>query len=317
MAKMIDVLEAKNLLLEAQRLVVAGHINPDGDTLGSSLALIAGLRQLGKKVTFLVDDQIGSIYSFLPGIADCAKSAEALTADLLVVVDASSLDRIGGIANCVKAPIINIDHHISNTGFADYLWLDADATAVGEMMFELLQVLQVKMDKDIGTCLYAAIATDCGFFKYSNTSAKAMRAAAELLELGVEPNVVSDCLEMKSRDNLALLTKVLSTLTFLDDGTISYIEIPYGEYNKDIDTDSFMQYPRYVEGVEVALMFKGTAAAATRVSMRSRNIDVSKIALALGGGGHKRAAGCTVNDELAKAKEIVLAKVRQEMEAMP
>jgi len=142
-----------------------------------------------------------------------------------------------------------------------------------------------------------------------------MRAAAELLELGVEPNLVSDFIEMKPRKNIELLCKVLNTLTFFDDGRIGIIEINQEDYNKDIDTDSFISYPRYVEGVEVAVMFKAVEPEKTRVSMRSRWIDVSKIALSFNGGGHIKAAGCTIEANLTEAKKQLVTKIIEEMRA--
>jgi bifunctional oligoribonuclease and PAP phosphatase NrnA len=315
MSKKVTLHEALDIFKKAHSLILVSHVSPDGDTLGSTLALAEGLKQTGKKVTIMVDDEIASTYSFMPGVGEYVHPQKGRTyeTDLLVIVDASSLDRVGIIAECVKAPILNIDHHVSNTKFADYLWLDDSAAATGEMMFALLKEMQIEITLAMSICLYVAIATDCGFFKYSNTTAASMRAAAELLERGVEPNVVSDFLEMKSHANIELLCKVLNTLTFAENGRIGIIEIRHEDYNKDIDTDSFISYPRYVVGVEVAVMFKAVEPGKTRVSMRSRWIDVSKIALAFNGGGHKKAAGCTIDAELGEAKKQLLVKIHEEM----
>ena len=317
MSKRVDLPEVLSILKNAQSLILVSHVSPDGDTLGSTLALAEGLRQTGKKVTVMVDDDISSTYNFMPGIGEYIRPVKGqnYAADLLVIMDASSLDRIGIVEECVKAPILNIDHHISNTGFADYLWLDDKATATGQMMFTLLKEMQVDITLAMAICLYVAISTDCGNFKYSNTTAASMRAAAELLELGVEPNVVSDFLEMKPRKNLELLRKVLNSLTFFNEGRISTIEINHEDYNKDVDTDNFISYPRYVEGVEVAVMFKAVELNKTRVSMRSRWIDVSTIALSFDGGGHMKASGCTVEADLEEAKLQVVAKIQEEMRA--
>ena len=317
MSKRVALPEVLSILKNAQSLILVSHVSPDGDTLGSTLALAEGLRQTGKKVTVMVDDDISSTYNFMPGIGEYIRPVKGqnYAADLLVIMDASSLDRIGIVEECVKAPILNIDHHISNTGFADYLWLDDKATATGQMMFTLLKEMQVDITLAMAICLYVAISTDCGNFKYSNTTAASMRAAAELLELGVEPNVVSDFLEMKPRKNLELLRKVLNSLTFFNEGRISTIEINHEDYNKDVDTDNFISYPRYVEGVEVAVMFKAVELNKTRVSMRSRWIDVSKIALSFDGGGHMKASGCTVEADLEEAKLQVVDKIQEEMRA--
>ena len=316
MSKKVDIRDALKLLQKAESLILVSHISPDGDTLGSTLALAEGLRQTGKKVSVMVDDEIATTYNFMPGIKEYIRptNKDHFEPDLFVVIDSSSLDRTGVVAECVKAPILNIDHHISNNEFADFLWLDAKATATGEMIFDLLKEMQVSISLSMAICLYTAIVTDCGFFKYSNTTPKAMRAAAELLTFGVEPNVVSDFLEMKSRENLALLSKVLNTLSYAAKGKIAYIEIKHEDYNKDIDTDSFIQYPRYINGVEVAIMFKAIKTTETRISMRSRWIDVSKIAKKFDGGGHAKASGCTINGDIEQAKAILIKCIEEEME---
>lgn len=166
------------------------------------------------------------------------------------------------------------------------MYLDTVAAATGEIMYELIKVLGTEIDVEMAICLYTALYTDCGSFKYSNTMPKTMRIAAELLELGVKPNEISDSMEIKPRSNIEMLTRVLETLTFDADGKIAYISISNEMYDKDVDTDTFISYPRYIEGVEVAIMFKAVENALTRVSMRSRNLDVSGIAIAFGGGGH-------------------------------
>ena len=304
------------LLTQANTIVLTSHIGPDGDTLGSTLALKAALEQMGKKVLVMVDDKISSTYSFMPGIDSyiSPKAEDKYKADLLVIIDASSLDRAGIIPSCVDAPILlNIDHHISNTHYAQYLWLNAKAAATGEMILALLQQLPVTITKEIAICLYVAIATDCGYFKYSNTTPATMRAAADLLEKGIEPNVISDALELKSKATINLLKIVLNTITYYGDGKIATIEITPENYDKDVDTDSFIYYPRYIEGVDVAILFKAVEPNVTRISMRSRCLDVSAIALSFNGGGHKKAAGCTLNLPLAEAKAKLLAAIEKEL----
>lgn len=318
MSKEIQVAEAGKILQEANSLILASHVSPDGDTLGSTLALAEALTQLGKKVKIMVDDKIAATYNFLPGIADYQIPAENVKyqADLLVVVDASSFDRIGTLSTCVEAAhLLNIDHHISNTKYAEYLWLDAKAAATGEMIYALIKTLPVKLTLTMATNLYVAIATDCGYFKYSNTTPSTMRIAAELLEVGIKPNEVSDCLEVKALSTINLLKVVLNTLSFYAEGKIATIEISNAYYDKEIDTDSFIYYPRYIEGVDVAICFKAVEPLVTRISMRSKETDVSKIALQFQGGGHKRAAGCTINAALPEAKKQLLAVLEKEMQS--
>ena len=312
MTKNCSLAETGELLKAAKKLVIVSHVSPDGDTLGSSLALMHALRMLGKEVIMNVDDDISTVYSFLPGIAEYRRFApdESVDADLLVIVDASSADRAGNALEVVKSPaVLNIDHHKTNTQFADYLYLDSDAAATAEIIYSLLLEMGIKLTRDIATCIYEGIYTDTGSFKYSNTTSNTLKTAADLLNYGVNPSLISDNMELKSRSQVEMLRKVLETLTFLKDGKIAYIEIPLELYDHNVETDAFISYPRYVEGVEIALLFKQVEENLTRVSFRSKEIDVAKIALSFGGGGHKKAAGCSIYAPLKEAEKVILEAV--------
>ena len=312
MSKNCSLAETGELLKSAQKLAIVSHVSPDGDTLGSSLALMHALRTLGKDVIMNVDDDISTVYSFLPGIEEFRRFApdESVEADILVIIDASSADRAGNAMEVVKArAVLNIDHHKTNTRFADYLYLDSDAAATAEIVYSLLQEMGIGLTTDIATCIYEGIYTDTGSFKYSNTTSNTLKTAAELLNYGVNPSLISDNMELKSRSQVEMLRKVLETLTFLKDGKIAYIEIAPELYDHNVDTDAFISYPRYVEGVEIALLFKQVEDNLTRVSFRSKEIDVAKIALSFGGGGHKKAAGCSIYAPMEEAKKTVLQVV--------
>lgn len=312
MSKKINLLETGNMLLAAQKIVLCCHVSPDGDTLGSALGLARLLEQKGKEVTVFVDDDINKSLSFIPGV-DKVQRPEAgviVEADLFVVVDASSFDRVGICNEVIKAPVLlNIDHHISNTEFADYLYLDAEAAAAGEIMCDLFEAMGWEYDEAIAVDFYTAITTDCGSFRYSNTTSKTMQRAAKLLDYGVKPNEISDMLDIRSRKTTELLAKVLPSLTFDYEGKVAHITITNDLYDKETQTDSFVSYPRYTEGVEVAVMFKAVEPEVTRVSMRSSNVDVASVALNFGGGGHLRAAGCTIYAPVEEAKAQLLAAI--------
>ena len=312
MSKKINLLETGNMLLAAQKIVLCCHVSPDGDTLGSALGLARLLEQKGKEVTVFVDDDINKSLSFIPGV-DKVQRPEVgviVEADLFVVVDASSFDRVGICNEVVKAPVLlNIDHHISNTEFADYLYLDAEAAAAGEIMCDLFEAMGWEYDEAIAVDFYTAITTDCGSFRYSNTTSKTMQRAAKLLDYGVKPNEISDMLDIRSRKTTELLAKVLPSLTFDYEGKVAHITITNDLYDKEAQTDSFVSYPRYIEGVEVAIMFKAVEPEVTRVSMRSSNVDVASVALSFGGGGHLRAAGCTIYAPVEEAKAQLLAAI--------
>ena len=312
MSKKINLLETGNMLLAAQKIVLCCHVSPDGDTLGSALGLARFLEQKGKEVIVFADDHINKSLSFIPGIEKVQRPEEGVIveADLFVVVDASSFDRVGICNEVIKAPVLlNIDHHISNTEFADYLYLDAEAAAAGEIMCDLFEVMGWEYDEAIAVDFYTAITTDCGSFRYSNTTSKTMQRAAKLLDYGVKPNEISDMLDVRSRKTTELLAKVLPSLTFDYEGKVAHITITNDLYDKEAQTDSFVSYPRYIEGVEVAIMFKAVEPEVTRVSMRSSNVDVASVALSFGGGGHLRAAGCTIYAPVEEAKAQLLAVV--------
>lgn len=312
MSKNCTLEEIAGLLLKNESFVLCPHVSPDGDALGSTLALKMALEKAGKQVTVMVDDDVPKAFGFLPQLDSFVKPDvnNHVAADLLVVLDASSLDRIGKVAQAVKYnAMVNIDHHISNTQYADYLYLNTEAAATGEILCTLVEKLDVTPDKDLATCLYTAIYTDCGSFRFANTTPATMRAAAKLLEYGARPNEISDALGTHTRANIEMLGKVLQTLSFYNDGAVSTIEINSDLYDKEVNTDNFISFARYIEGVDVAVLFKAVEPSVTRVSMRSQKTDVAEIALSFGGGGHIRAAGCTVELPLAEAKQKVLEAI--------
>ena len=314
----VSINHSAKLLGQANYIVLTTHIHPDGDAMGSLLALYAYLRAQGKCVKMLLDDEVPRSFKFL---ADWDKiespQARVHEADLLVILDASDLERIGKVKDVVKAPILNIDHHISNLKFADYWHIDSQAAATGELIYRLLTEVDATITGSIATALFTAIATDCGFFRYANTSAQTLKIASELVGLGAKPHVISEYLDTKPRAVIEILPKVLETLEVIDCGVNGQIAML--TLNQEIlanfrdDTEGFINYPRNIEGVEIAIMFKETDESNTRVSLRSKSVDVSQLALAFGGGGHARAAGCTITESLSKAKTLIIDAAKQQM----
>ncbi len=304
----ISLRRVAKMLAEAETLAITGHIHPDGDSLGSMLALYAPLAAQGKQVTLLLDDEIPAVYKFLPGVELIRRPAGPQTADLLVVLDASDADRIAGVDTAVRAKTLNIDHHISNTKFADYWYIDSHAAATGEIILELLHLMKITITADMATNLYTAIATDCGFFRYANASATTLRHAADLVDCGAAPHIIAEQLETKPLASIMTLRSVLDSLEVHAGGRIAAVTVEFenGGDGAAETTEGYINYPRNIEGVEIAIMFKPEDNTATRVSFRSRRCDVSRLALAFGGGGHARAAGCTVGRGLTAAKEDIL-----------
>ncbi|MDR7865505.1 MAG: DHH family phosphoesterase [Sporomusaceae bacterium] len=303
----ISLRRAARMLAEANRIVITAHIHPDGDSLGSMLALYAPLAACGKKVWLLLDDEVPAVYRFLPGAELIRRPEDDLAADLLVVLDASDADRVTAVAEAVRAKTLNIDHHISNTKFADYWYIDSQAAATGEIILDLLHLMKLEITADMAVNLFTAIATDCGFFRYANASSATLRHAADLIDRGAQPHVIAEQLETKPLASIMTLRSVLDSLEVYAGGRIAAVTVDIDPTENGAETtEGYINYPRNIEGVEIAVMFKPVDDSATRVSFRSRRCDVSRLALAFGGGGHARAAGCTVSSGLADAKEQIL-----------
>ena len=246
------------LLKENRSFVLTAHVSPDGDSLGSLLALYEFLASQEKQVTIVIDDVLPPVYRILPHWEAIRSVDEVgrINADLLVILDASTADRIGRVGEIVHAPTLNIDHHVSNHGFTDYRWLDADAAATGELIYRLIEKAKVPITKETAINLYTAIATDCGFFRYANTKPTTMRIGAELLAYGVEPNVIAEALETVSVNTMRLTVRALQTMAFFAEGKIAIITVTKDMLANDESTDELITYPRKIEGVDVAVMIK-------------------------------------------------------------
>lgn len=303
--------EVLALIKENRSFVLTAHVSPDGDSLGSLLALYEFLISQGKQVTIILDDVLPPVYRILPHWEAIRSVDEVgrINADLLVILDASTADRIGRVGEIVHAPTLNIDHHVSNRGFTDHRWLDADAAATGELIYRLIEKAKEPITKEMAINLYTAIATDCGFFRYANTKPTTMRIGAELLAHGVEPNVIAEALETVSMNTMRLTVRALQTMAFFAEGKIAIITVTQDMLANDESTDELITYPRKIEGVDVAVMLKQRDDSSVKVSMRSRTVDVSQVALQFGGGGHARAAGCSIDGSIEEAREKLLAVI--------
>lgn len=313
--KTVTEKEALSLLKENQSFVLTAHISPDGDSLGSMLALYEFLVRQGKQVVVALDDTIPDVFRMLPcwDVIRTVDELGKLKPDLVVILDASTMDRIGRVSEIVDAPTLNIDHHVSNQGFTDYRLLDSEAAATGEIVYRLLAEAKTPITKDMATNLYTAIATDCGFFRYANTRPGTMRIAAELLTYGVEPNTIAEALEQISLDTMRLTARVLQTMEFFADGKVAVIVVTRDMLEHDESTDELINYPRKVEGVDVAVMLKQKDESFVKISMRSKGVDVSRIAMQFGGGGHARAAGCSIEGSIDEARKKLLAVIVPEV----
>ena len=303
----ITMEQAAEKLMAAKKLLITAHVNPDGDAVGSVLGLSAFLRGRGKTVTVMIDDKLPKNLSFLPGYDRIVRPEEGKKADaeLLVILD-TGLDRIGEVAKAAEGlPVLNIDHHISNDGKADFLYNDNRAAA-SEMIFEIVDHLGGDFTPEIATSLYTGMATDTGFFKFSNTRPETMRAAARLLEAGVRPEQVSESLEEKPESIVRGQAAALQTMELSYGGRVAGLYLDKDLATSLETTEGFIDFVRVIEGVEIAVLIKCMDENFCRVSVRSKGLDVSKVAMKFGGGGHIRAAGFPIRKPLAEAKKDVL-----------
>lgn len=311
---LITLQAAAAKLRAADKILLTSHVSPDGDAIGSTLAMLQILREMGKTVQAYIDDKIPRNFSVMPFEEEIRRPREDETfdADLLVVLDTST-DRIGEVAKLTGAPILNIDHHVTNKGGDFDLHVDADAAATCEIILRLARELGAEITTNIAVCLYTGIATDTGFFNYSNTKAETFRAAAELVELGVKPNLISEQMEKRSIRDVKVMTAALQTARLFYGGKVAGMFIDE-EFARKVDTtEGLVDLIRVIDGVEVAFLLIFREKNVCRVSMRSKGVEVSDIAKRLGGGGHIRAAGCTLRTSFDEARWIIIRAIGEFM----
>ncbi|HEX9861301.1 MAG TPA: bifunctional oligoribonuclease/PAP phosphatase NrnA [Nitrospirota bacterium] len=315
---MTDVIKAViDAINKAESIVLSSHISPEGDAIGSVLGLALSLKKMGKKVSVINSDPVPEFLSFLPGKDMIALSGRLGAAhDLWIVLDCEPA-RTGmkDYDNPPVGKVVNIDHHITNPRTADICWVDPEAAAAGEMVYDLLVAMDAPVDKDIATNLYTSIFTDTGSFRYSNTDEESLVKAGRLLSYGVNTWEISEHVyETKSYPRMKLLGLVLSGLERSGDGRLAWVSV-YEKYYAETgtsaeDTDGFINYPRAVKDVEVALLFRETGDGRIKVSFRSKGrVNVSSLAESLGGGGHPNAAGATLTGAMEEVRGIVVQKV--------
>ncbi len=313
---MSDPRTIREALRSCKTILISVHKSPDGDALGSQLALMLALEKMGKTVTAHNLDPVPEIYRFLPHQTQISFGpVVAGRFDAMIVLDADP-PRTGLFVNDYPAAtLINIDHHITNPVIWPITWLDAGASATGEMIYQLITQAGLPLDRDMALCLYTAIFTDTGSFRYSNTSPQCMRIAATLLEAGADPWLVTENVyESYSFNRLKLLGTVLGEMERSPDKRMAWVVVTDELYQKtnttSEDTDNFVNYVRSVSGVEVAILFRQTAPQQYKISLRSKGrVDISSLAQALGGGGHKNAAGSTLDGTLDDVRRKVLGEV--------
>lgn len=315
--------EAWRSLLDGRSYVIACHSRPDGDALGSALALAHVLRGSGKEVVVLAEDGVPENYTFIPDSETVVTATERRDFDFGVLVDSEAPKRVGSAADAVTSAkkAACIDHHVPNGGFGDVRVVDTGACATAIVLYELFTANDVVLDSVVATQLLAAVIADTGGFRFGNTNARAFEVAAELTKLGAEPSTIYRAIfDSKPLRSAKLLGRALNSLRTDDSGRVIWAEITQKDLAElgatDADTDSVVNHIGAVKGPRVAILFRETKPGVIRTSLRSRGgYDVDKVARVFDGGGHKPAAGCTVNAPLAEAEKMVVDEVLKWMES--
>ena len=300
------------------RFLISSHARPDGDSIGSQLAMAYALEALGKEVRLVNADPAPDHYMEFPGVdrIEIARAVERTDADALIVMESGDLTRTG-VSGLEGRFTINIDHHQGNTHYGTINWVDESAAACGEMVFDLIEALGVPLTIEIATHVYLAILTDTGSFHYSNITPKTFDIARRTVEAGVNPAAMARrVFDQNSFGKLKLIGALLAEMDLLDSGRLAAMYL-----NDDImnatgttynDTEGLINLPLTAREIQAVVFFKLGADGDVHVSMRSKyDVDVRSVAARHGGGGHKNAAGFKVRGPLAAVRDAILEQLAE------
>ncbi len=317
----MSIRRVKAAIKKFNKFLIASHINPEADAVGSQVAMAFLLRKLGKVAVMLDDSPVPGLLQFIKGTEEISKEMpHDFNYQAVIILDSPDLARIGRVSEYIKkdAVIINIDHHISNRNFGKFNWVEPEFSSAGEMVYDLFKAFKVKIDLDDAIALYAAIMTDTGSFRYSNTSSKAHRIAAELIDIGIQPyEMHTKIYETSSIQDTNLLGESLQTMKLTEDGKIAWLWVTKEMLKKTKasleGTEGIINFARSIDGVEIAILFRETGTEGrVKVSFRSKGkVDVNKLAATFNGGGHPTASGCTVFGKIEEVEKKVLEKAKE------
>jgi len=299
--------------------LITAHERLDGDAIGSELALWHMLRNLGKEAVVYNQDRTPENYLFLPGSDRIVHELPALDPfEVAFILDCSELDRVGEASGRIGTipTLINIDHHVSNGGFCDVRLIDPQASSTGELIFRLIRDMNLTVTGEMATCLYAAILTDTGGFRYGNTRRGTLLAAADLVAGGADPQWISENVyESDPPARMRLLTAVLPTLRLEEEGRVGSLVVTQKALADagalPEHTEGFVDLPRSIRGVEISILYTELRDGRFKLSLRSKGkVNAESVASAFGGGGHINAAGCRVEGELSAIRRRVIKAIR-------
>ncbi len=319
-----NYIELRNLIEKADNIIVFSHVNPDGDTLGSNLAISLMIEQyFNKNVDSVYVGNLPALYSYLPQF-DRFKNVIDIDSkkvyDLAIAVDVASKDRmvLGSVIYDKAKNNVNIDHHKTNIGYGKLNIIDGDAACVGSILYKIFKEWNLKITKDVARCLYTSLMTDTGGFKYENTTPETFILASDLVKLGVSPTQeYRACYETKPQSMVQFQAYVVSNTVFYNEGKIAFSKITRSDMSRfnatDEYTEGIVEVLRTVKTVEISAILKETKEGYTKVSLRSKRIDLTPIVIDFGGGGHSFAAGCTIKKPIAIAFDKLLRRVQSEL----
>ncbi len=303
-----------------RRFVISSHSRPDGDSIGSQLAMAFALRSLGKEATVINADPAPSPLMQFPGVPEIRIAAKVDgDFDAAIIMECGDLKRTG-VDGLDRFFVINIDHHPGNTGYGQLQWFDASAAACSEMVYELVKALGAPFTVETATHIYLAIHTDTGSFHYSNITPRTFQICAEMLEAGVDPlDAARKIYDSNTMGRLKLFGTVMGTMQIDPSGRMAIIYLDHemaraagGTYE---DTEGLINLPLTVKEIQAVVFFKQIEGDAYRVSMRSKGeIDIGAVCKEFGGGGHKNAAGCTVSGAIDALQKMFIDKIEQAIE---
>lgn len=311
---MINVEKCARLLKSKDNILILTHAHPDGDTLGSAFALCRALLSLGKKAKVKCADVIQSKYDYLFEDINMPDFDE----DFIVAVDVATENLLGDLADVYAGRVdLCIDHHGTNTHYAKKLLLNADAAAACEIVFKVIKALGVEIDLGIANCLYTGLTTDTGCFRYASATSNTYRAAAELIDMGVDNGRINRIMfENKTKTYAALERMALEGMQFFCDERVCVITITQEMYKRtgsnEQETEAIAPLTRQIEGVEIGITIREKADKSCKSSIRTfESVDASKLASAFGGGGHKQAAACRFDCGVEDAKKMLVEKCKE------
>ena len=316
----MECVNLNDIIKSSKNILIISHVNPDGDTLGSMCGLYSTiLKNFKKKCDMVTLSKLPDIYSYLPHYKDIKNIDEVDKSreyDLVINVDVAALDRICDAQILFdKAKFtVNIDHHKTNKSYADLNIINPNASSAGEVIFDIIQANTWNIDIDCATCLYTAILTDTGSFRFDNTKPETFEIAGKLVEIGVNPSdIYKKVYESDSKTLVMFQAHCLSKAKFINDDKIAYTTV----YKKDMELynagdeclEGLTEKLRAIVTVRIAFVAKEMKSGHTKISMRSKFADVAKLCEIFSGGGHKFAAGCTIKAPVDKAVKVILKEI--------